>query len=103
MKQPHDTQIGWQVLVRNIDELGTVAAYKGYDWDNLRTKLRAEGITPLIPQRDPGLRGWARNLLIYERAYHIRSNTESVFLVSVADTVIRSGRELGIANSVKLS
>jgi len=57
MKQPHDTQVGWQVLVRNLDDLATVAADKGYDWEELRTRLRAESITPLIPQRDPGIRG----------------------------------------------
>ena len=79
MKQPHDTQVGWQVLVRNLDALTTVAADKGYDWEILRTKLRAEGITPLIPKRDPGLRGWARNLLIEDHTYHLRSNAESVF------------------------
>jgi len=33
MKQPHDTQIGLQVLVRNLDELTAVAADKGYDWE----------------------------------------------------------------------
>jgi IS5 family transposase len=79
MKQPHDTQVGWQVLVRNLDVLGTVAADKGYDWEELRTRLRAESVTPLIPQRDPGMRGWARNLLIHDRAYNQRSNAESVF------------------------
>jgi IS5 family transposase len=79
MKQPHDTQVGWQVLVRNLDALRTVAADKGYDWEALRTKLRAEGITPLIPQQGPGIRGWARNLLIEDREYHQRSNAESVF------------------------
>lgn len=45
------------VLTRNLDELSTVAADKGYDWEELRTRLRAESITPLIPQRDPGMRG----------------------------------------------
>jgi IS5 family transposase len=79
MKQPHDTQIGWQVLVRNFDDLTAIAADKGYDWEHLRTKLRAEGVTPLIPQRDPGFRGWARNLLIRDREYNQRSNAESVF------------------------
>jgi IS5 family transposase len=79
MKQPHDTQVGWQVLVRNLDDLTAVAADKGYDWEAIRTKLRSENITPLIPKRDPGFRGWARNLLIYDRAYNQRSNAESVF------------------------
>jgi IS5 family transposase len=67
------------VLVRNLDELTAVAADKGYDWEGLRTRLRAERITPLIPQRDPDFRGWARNLLIHNRAYNQRSNAESVF------------------------
>jgi IS5 family transposase len=79
MKQMHDTQVDLQVLVRNLDVLGTVAADKGYDWEDLRIRLRAESITPLIPQRDPGMRGWARNLLIYDRAYNQRSNAEVVF------------------------
>jgi IS5 family transposase len=70
MKQPHDTQVGLQVLVRNIDVLGTVAADKGYDWEDLRTRLRAESIKRLIPQRDPGMWGWARNLLIRDRSYN---------------------------------
>ncbi|WP_439331327.1 IS5 family transposase [Haloferax volcanii] len=78
-KQPHATQVGWQVLVRNLEKLTAVAADKGYDWEALRTKLRSESITPLIPKRDPGFRGWARNLLIYDRAYNQRSNAESVF------------------------
>jgi IS5 family transposase len=78
-KQPHDTQVGWQVLVRNIKKLTAVAADKGYDWEVLRTRLRAESVTPLILQRGPGFRGWARNLLIHDRVYNQRSNTESVF------------------------
>ncbi len=39
MKQPHDTQVGWQVIVRNLNELDTVVADKGYDWEILHTKL----------------------------------------------------------------
>jgi len=34
MKQPHDTQIGQQVLTRNLNRLQTVTADKGYDWDD---------------------------------------------------------------------
>ena len=79
MKQPHDTQVGWQVLTRNLDALSAVAADKGYDWEILRTKLRAEGIKPLIPTRVMDLRGHVKNLLIDKPAYHQRSNAESVF------------------------
>ena len=31
MKQPHDTQVGLQVVERNLDDLSVVAADKGYD------------------------------------------------------------------------
>lgn len=79
MKQPHDTQVGWQVLTRNFEKLSAVTAHKGYDWEAIRTRLRAEHITPLITQYDQGFRDWARNLLIRDRAYHQRSNAESVF------------------------
>ena len=67
------------MLVRNPDDLTAVAADKGYEWEALRTRLRAESITPLITQRGPGFRGWARNLLIHDRANNQRSNAESVF------------------------
>ena len=79
MKQLHDTQVGWQVLTRNLDALTALAADKGYDWEILRTKFRAEGIKPLIPIRASDLRGYARNLLIDKPTYHLRSNAESVF------------------------
>jgi IS5 family transposase len=49
MKQPHDTQVGWQVLVRNSEKLSAVGADTGYDWEAIRTRLRADHITPLIP------------------------------------------------------
>jgi IS5 family transposase len=79
MKQPHDTQVGWQVLVRNFEKLTAVAADIVYDWEAFRTRLPAESMTPLIPQRGPGFRGWVRNLLIHDREYNQCSNAESVF------------------------
>lgn len=54
-------------------------ADKGYDWEALREKLREEGIKPLIPTREKDLMGRARNLLLDDRTYHLRSNAESVF------------------------
>ena len=48
MNLPHDTQIAWQVLTRNLDQLETVVADKGFDWDDIRHKLREEGIRPVI-------------------------------------------------------
>ncbi len=34
----HDTQIGWQLARRNVGELHSLAADKGYDWQQLRDK-----------------------------------------------------------------
>ena len=79
MKQPHYTEVGWQVLVRNLDNLTALVADKGYAWEALRTRLCAESITPMIPQRGIGFRGCAKNSLIHDWAYDQRSNVESVF------------------------
>ncbi len=48
MKQPHDTQVGRRVLSRNLNCLQTVAADKGYDWDDLRDELREADVRPVI-------------------------------------------------------
>lgn len=57
MKQSQDTPVGRHVLTRNMDELSAVAADTGYDWLIPRTKLRAEGVKPMIQMRGPRLRG----------------------------------------------
>jgi len=103
MKQPHDTQVGWQVLTRNLDKLTALAAGKGYDWERLRTRLRAESITPLIPQRDPGFRAWQEN---YSSMIGRITNARTLnrcFSGFGADTVARFGLEPGSVNSVNLS
>ena len=48
----HDTQLGWQLARRNAGELHSLAADKGYDWQQLREKLREEGVRPLIKHRE---------------------------------------------------
>jgi IS5 family transposase len=48
----HDTQLGWQVARRNAGDLASLAADKGYDWMELREKLREEGVRPLIKHRE---------------------------------------------------
>jgi IS5 family transposase len=48
MKQPHVTQIGRQVLTRNLEQLNTIVADKGYDWDALRHELRDADIRLVI-------------------------------------------------------
>lgn len=81
MKQPHDTQIGWQVLTRNLDQLETVVADKGYDWDALRQKLREAGVRPVIKHREFYPLDMAHNARHDEDVYHLRSNVEAVFFV----------------------
>ena len=79
MKQPHDSQVGWQLLSRNLDKLTIVTADKGYDWELLRQKLRAEGVKPVIKHREFGWHGVANNALLDDTTYHKRSNVESAF------------------------
>jgi len=79
MKQSHDSQIGWQLLKRNIDKVNILTADKGYDWWLLRQKIRAEGVKPVIKHREFGWNGVAGNVLIDDTTYHQRSNVESTF------------------------
>ncbi len=79
MNLPHDTQIAWQVLTRNLDRLGTVVADKGFDWDKLRHKLRKEGIRPVIKHREFYSLDAAHNARIDDETYHQRSIAESIF------------------------
>ena len=79
MTQPHDSQVGWQVLKRNLEKLSVVTADKGYDWWLLRNKLRAEGVKPLIRAREFGWEGIATNALMDDKTYHQRSNVEAAF------------------------
>lgn len=79
MKQPHDTQIAWQPLTRNLDKLSVLTADKGYDWELLRHKLRSEGIKPVIKHRQFGWHGVANNVLLDDTTYHQRSNIEATF------------------------
>ncbi|GAB7021205.1 IS5 family transposase [Halostagnicola bangensis] len=51
-KKRHDTQIGWQLARRNAGELRSLAADKGYDWQQLRDKLRVKDVRPLIKHRE---------------------------------------------------
>ena len=76
---PHDTQIARQVLLRNLGNLETVVADKGFDWDELRQKLREEGIRPVIKHREFYALDAAHNARIDDRTYHRRSIVESIF------------------------
>jgi IS5 family transposase len=79
MSLPHDTQIAWKVLTRNLNKLGTVVADKGFDWDDLRHMLRENGIRPVIKHREFYSLDAAHNARIDDETYHHRSIVESIF------------------------
>ena len=75
----HDTQIGWQLALRNAGEIASLAADKGYDWQRLREKLRDEGVRPLIKHREFRPIDCAHNARIDGSLYGQRALSESVF------------------------
>jgi IS5 family transposase len=79
MRQPHDTQIGWQVLKRILHQIETITADNGYDWDEFRQYPRKEGVRPMIKHREFTSLDAAHNARIDDETYHRRSVVESVF------------------------
>lgn len=79
MKQPHDTQVGRQVLTRNLSRLEIVTADKGYDWDDLREQLRRADVRPVIKHREFSPLDVAHNARHDDNIYHRRSVVEAVF------------------------
>jgi len=79
MKQPHDTQVGRQVLTRNLNRLQIVTADKGYDWDDLREELREADVRPVIKHREFSPLDMAHNARHDDDVYHQRSVVEAVF------------------------
>src|SRR6056297_1640114 len=77
----HDTQLGWQLARRNAGELRSLAADKGYDWQQLREKLRKEGVRPLIKHREFRPIDHAHNARIDGTLYGQRALSETVFSV----------------------
>ena len=69
----------WQVLTRNLDNLGIVVADKGFDWDKLRQMLQEEGIRPVIKHREFYSLDTAHNAQINDKTYQQRSIVESIF------------------------
>jgi len=67
---PHDTQIAWKVLKRNLNNVETVVADKGFDWDKLRHMLRNEDIRPVIKHREFYSLNAAHNARIDDKTYH---------------------------------
>lgn len=79
MKQPHDTHVGRQGLTRNLDQLQTITADKGYDWDDLREELRESDVRPLITHREFFPLDMAHNARQDDDIYYHRSNVAAVF------------------------
>jgi IS5 family transposase len=79
--KPHDTRIGWQVLRRNTSRISTITADKGYDWDDLRSMLRENGVRPVIKHREFDSLDAAHNARLDDDVYHRRSVVETVFRV----------------------
>ncbi|OYR50460.1 IS5/IS1182 family transposase [Halorubrum sp. Ea1] len=75
----HDTQIGWQLALRNAGEIASLAADKGYDWQQLREKLREEDVRPLIKHREFRPIDCAHNARIDGSLYGQRALSETVF------------------------
>jgi IS5 family transposase len=86
----HDTQLGWQVARRNAGDLTSLAADYGYDWMELREKLREEGVRPLIKHREFRPIDHAHNARISGSQYRQRAMCETVFSTikrTLSDTV----------------
>ncbi|ELY92257.1 IS5 family transposase [Natrialba taiwanensis] len=77
----HDTQLGWQLARRNAGELHSLTTDKGYDWQQLRDKLRGDGVRPLIKHREFRLLDHAHNARIDGTLYGQRALSETVFSV----------------------
>jgi IS5 family transposase len=78
-EKTHDTQLGWQVACRNAGDLRSLAADKGYDWMDLREKLREEDVRPLIKHRIFQPIDHAHNARVDGPRYRQRSMCETVF------------------------
>ena len=107
--RPHDTQIGWQVLSRNLDRIQTITADKGFDWAELRDELGENGVRPVIKHREFDGLDRAHNARLDDDVYHRRSVVESVFATLkqrygdrlTARTWYGQFRELAIKAAVK--
>jgi IS5 family transposase len=81
--KPHDSQIGWQVIKRNRDNLAldVLLGDKGYDWDDLRDRCRNADIRPVIKHREFSSLDRAHNARLNEDIHAQRSQVEPVFSV----------------------
>ncbi len=77
IEKRHDTQIGWQLARHNACKIASLAADKGYDWQ----QLREEGVRPLIKHRVFRSIDHAHNARIDGSLYGQRALSETVFLM----------------------
>jgi len=75
----HDAKIGPQVARRNVGDLRSLAADRGYDAKAFRDELRASGVRPLIKHRIFSSLDHAHNARMDSDRYHQRSMAETVF------------------------
>lgn len=79
--RPHDTQIGWRVVKRNLDRLTVLTADKGYDWADLRTLMRTNSVRPVIKSIVSLIASTRHTIRIDDDVYHQHSNVESVIRI----------------------
>jgi IS5 family transposase len=77
-KWPSGMRIGPKVALRNVGDLRTLAADKGYDDMSFREDLRAVGVRPLIKHRVFAPYDHAHNARVDDELYHRRSTSKSV-------------------------
>jgi len=76
-KWPSGMRIGPKVVLRNADDLRSLAGDKGYDDMSFREALRSRGVRPLIKHREFAAYDQAHNARIDDDRYHQRSLTET--------------------------
>jgi len=96
----HDTQAGNSPAAAT-GEIASLAADKGYDWMQLREKLREEGVRPLIKHREFRPVDCAHNARIDESLYGQRALSETVFSTIKRTLATRCVPERGTANFVR--
>lgn len=77
-KWPNDATVGPKLATRNVDDLVSLAADKGYDSKAFRDQLRDEGIRPLIKHRLFQPIDHAHNARLDDDRYNQRALAESV-------------------------
>lgn len=89
-EKKYDGHVGLQVGLRNAADLQSLSGDKGYDWAELRERLREQDVRPLIKHREFSSLDKAHNARLDDELYGQRAMSESVFSMIKQ----RSGAEL---------